>query len=107
MMNITLEQLKVLDVIATEGTFAKAAKRLRKSGPALVYALKTLEEQLGLTLLDRSAYRTRLTPEGEHILLKARELLAAEAALYGYARELGSGYEPELRIVYDGILWSE
>jgi len=77
-MNVTLEQARALDALARHGTFAAAAKALHKGHTAVLYALRTLEEQTELALLDRRGYRTRLTAAGERVLEHCRKLLAAE-----------------------------
>ncbi len=102
-MHITLDQLRVLDAVAIEGTLAKAAARLRKRPSALVYALGQLEAQSGLPILDRSGYRTALSPAGERFLAAARELLASYDQLGDLCHRLRTGWEPNLRIVLDGI----
>ena len=63
-MNITLEEARTLDAVVRFGSFAKAAQSLHKSHSAVIYSIKTLETQTGLNILDRSHYRTALTPVG-------------------------------------------
>lgn len=106
-MNVTLEQARALDALARHGTFAAAAGALRKGHTAVLYALRTLEEQTELTLLDRRGYRTRLTPAGERVLEHCRKLLAAERELEAACAEIRAGWEPSLRIVFDGIFPAE
>ncbi|MBZ4416874.1 LysR family transcriptional regulator [Myxococcus sp. RHSTA-1-4] len=106
-MNVTLEQARALDALARHGTFAAAAGALRKGHTAVLYALRTLEEQTELTLLDRRGYRTRLTPAGERVLEHCRKLLAAERELEAACAEIRSGWEPTLRIVFDGVFPAE
>lgn len=100
---VTLDQARALDALAQHGTFARAAAALRKRHTAVLYAIKTLEEQTELTLLDRRGYRTRLTPEGESVLVHARKLLAAERELDDACAEIRTGWEPKLELVFDGI----
>lgn len=102
-MPVTLEQARALDALARHGTFEGAALALHKGHTAVVYALRTMEEQLGVVLLDRRGYRTKVTPAGERILGEARKLLAAERELEAACAELRTGWEPRVRIVFDGI----
>lgn len=102
-MPITLDQARALDAIAREGTFARAATALHKGHTAVVYAAKTLEEQLGIALFDRSGYRTRLTPAGDRVLAACRRLLAADAEVLAVAHLLRTGWEARLRLVMDGV----
>ncbi|WP_224364331.1 LysR family transcriptional regulator [Hyalangium versicolor] len=106
-MNLTLEQARALDALAAHGTFAAAAKTLRKGHTAVLYALRTLEEQTELVLLDRRGYRTRLTPAGERVLEHCRKLLAVERELEATCAEIRTGWEPTLRILFDGIFPAE
>lgn len=103
-MNVTLDQARTLDAFAREGTLQRAAKRLHKGHPAVLYALKQLEQQTGLELFDRSGYRTRLTGAGEAVLRHCRQLLEAERALEATCAVLQSGWEPVLRVVFDAIV---
>lgn len=103
-MNITLDQARALDALDRHGTLVKAAAALRKGHPAVLYALGQLEAQTGLALLDRRGYRLRLTPAGRRVLALCRRLLAAEADLAAACAEMRTGWEPALRVVYDGIV---
>lgn len=102
-MHVTLEQARALDALARHGTFIKAADALKKRHTAVLYAVKTLEEQTGLVLLDRSGYRTKPTREGLRVLDHCRRLLDDEAALVRSCHEMKTGWEPSLRVVFDGI----
>lgn len=102
-MHVTLEQARAFDALAQQGTFVKAAEALRKRHTAVIYAMKSLEEQTGLVLLDRSGYRTKPTAEGARVLDACRRLLEAEEALVRSCHEMRTGWEPSLRVVFDGI----
>jgi DNA-binding transcriptional LysR family regulator len=104
MLAITLEQARTLDALATHGTLVKAAAALRKRHSAVLYALRNLEAQTGLALLDRSAYRTAFTPAGERVLVECRRLLAVEHDLETVCETIRSGWEPSLRVVFDGVV---
>lgn len=101
---VTLEQARALDALDRAGTFAAAATRLRRGHTSVLYSIKTLEDALGFPVLDRSGYRTRLTPQGKRVLEGCRALLAAEAELAAAIAELRSGWEPSVGVVFDGIV---
>lgn len=101
---ISLEWARALDALERGGTLAAAAAHLRKGHTAVLYALGQLEAQTGLTLLDRRGYRLRLTAAGRRVLDHARRLLAAEAELVAACHEMRTGWEPDLRVVYDGVV---
>ena len=102
-MEITLQQAKCLDALAREGTFQAAAAALGRGHTAVLQAIRTFEIEIDLVLLDRRAYRTTLTPAGERVLAGCRKLLAAERELEAACHEIKSGWEPSLKIVFDGV----
>lgn len=99
-----LESLEILHTIIEEGSFAKASERIHKTQSALSYQVKKLEQRLGCLLLDRSQYRTTLTPEGQTLLGEGRKLLQQARHLDSLAKQLSQGWEPRLTIVLDGII---
>ncbi len=102
-MNITLDQARALDALERHGTLVRAAAALGKGHPAILYALRQLEVQVALDLVDRRGYRLRLTAAGRRVLEHCRRLLAAEADLIAACAEMRTGWEPALRVVYDGV----
>jgi DNA-binding transcriptional LysR family regulator len=98
-MNLTLSQLLCFDAVATEGSFQAAAEKMCRSQPSIFAAVKNLEGQLGLTLLDRSGYRVELTETGRSLHERSRALLRELQALKNHATQLGMGEESELTIV--------
>lgn len=103
-MQVTLDQARALSALAQEGTLQKAARKLHKGHTAVLYALKGLEEQTGLSLLDRSGYRLKLTSEGQTVLAHARKILDAERELAAACERIKTGWEPAVRLVFDGIV---
>jgi DNA-binding transcriptional LysR family regulator len=102
-MSITLEQARALDALDRHKTYQAAAKALHKAHSAVLFAVRSLEDQTGLVLLDRRGYRTKLTPAGERVLEACRTMLAAERAFENVCHEIKSGWEPRLCIVFDGV----
>ncbi len=101
---ITLDQARALDALARHGTYARAAKALRRQHTAVLYAVKQVEALTGITVLDREGYRTRFTPQGEEVLAWCRKLLAMEAAFAARCDEMRMGWEPRLGIVFDAVV---
>jgi DNA-binding transcriptional LysR family regulator len=101
---VTLDQLRVLDAVDRRGTFAAAAEELHRVTSAVSYAIKNLEEGLGLTLFDRSGHRAELTAAGRRVLDEGRRLLERARALEQLARDLRDEWEPTLTLVADGAL---
>ncbi|HEY8114112.1 MAG TPA: LysR family transcriptional regulator, partial [Actinomycetes bacterium] len=62
--------------VADELHFGRAAARLYIAQQALSRDIARLERELGVQLLVRSTRRVTLTPDGEQLLTRARELIA-------------------------------
>lgn len=103
-MKLELESLLALDTVVQTGSFARAAQQLHKVTSAVSYQVKKLEEQLGIPLVDRTAYRVKLTPQGEAVLAEGRRLLRQAHQVEALAQQLASGWEARLLVVVDGIL---
>ena len=58
-------QFDYMMAILSCGNFSKAAKQLGISQPALSTHIKKIEEQLGITIFDRTVKPLKLTEEGE------------------------------------------
>ncbi|APD47652.1 MULTISPECIES: LysR family transcriptional regulator [unclassified Synechococcus] len=64
----TLDQLRILRAIASEGSFKKAADSLYVTQPAVSLQIQNLEKQLDVSLFDRGGRKAQLTEAG-HLLL--------------------------------------
>ena len=87
-------RLKVFRTVASYLNFRRAAEELLLTQPAVTQQIKSLEEECGLPLFDRSGGRIRLTAAGETLLPYAERLnlLAEEAiAALGQLSESGRG----------------
>jgi len=102
-MMVTLHQLECFDAVVSEGTFQAAAQKLRRSQPSISTAVKNLENQLGLTLLDRSGYRVALTEAGRSFHQRARVFLHDLRGLKNHAAQLALGEESELSVVIGDV----
>jgi DNA-binding transcriptional LysR family regulator len=99
MDKMTLHQLRCFDAVAGEGGFQAGADKLFRSQPTVFAAIKSLEAQLGLTLLDRSGYRIALTDAGRAFHERTRVFLSEAAKLETHATQLAMGEESELAVV--------
>ncbi|HLI65682.1 MAG TPA: LysR family transcriptional regulator [Caulobacteraceae bacterium] len=99
MSGATLQQLRCFDAVVTEGGFQAAAAKLGRSHPSVFAAVRNLEQQLGLTLLDRDSYRVALTAAGRSFHERARILLGDAERLGAHAAQLRAGEETELTVV--------
>jgi DNA-binding transcriptional LysR family regulator len=74
LQGMNIQQLRYLVATADVGTMTGAAASLHVTQPALTRALRTLEFELGVTLLTRVGRRVELTAEGHRVLEVARRV---------------------------------
>jgi DNA-binding transcriptional LysR family regulator len=94
----------VLEAIDRLGSFAAAGRELHRATSAVSYAVRTLEDTLGVALFDRSGHRAVLTPAGRLLLGQAREVLEHARRLEHLATRLRDRWEPRIQVVLDGVL---
>lgn len=88
LLEMELYQIKTFLAVVEESSVTRAAKRLYTTPPSVSAHIKALEEELGVSLFDRSAKGMSLTGEGESIREKARRLLDAALEITSEAAEL-------------------
>jgi DNA-binding transcriptional LysR family regulator len=98
---LSLDQLRTFIAAVDEGSFSAAARRLNRAQSAVSDLVGNLEQQLGVSLFDRSGRYPRLTPEGLVLLADARAVVAGVDGLKARAKGMASGLEPELSVVVD------
>ncbi|MEM9178733.1 MAG: LysR substrate-binding domain-containing protein [Pseudomonadota bacterium] len=74
-MRPTLRQLQYIVAVAETGRFHEAAKRLHVSQPSLSAQISSVEEQLGLQLIERGRSGALMTAQGEEFVRRARLIL--------------------------------
>ena len=97
MNDLEVRQLRYFVAVAEELHFGRAADRLGMAQPALSRAVRHLERQLGVTLLERTTRQVRLTAAGQVLLRDARSVLEAVAAAARRTQH-AAGRSPRLRI---------
>ena len=70
-----LQTLQFFCTAATEGSLTKAAQKLNYAQSNLSTRMHALEEELGVTLFQRGAGGSRLTPKGEVLFSYAQRIL--------------------------------
>ncbi|GGU39170.1 LysR family transcriptional regulator [Lentzea flava] len=93
-----LRQLEYFVAVAEEGTFTRAAARVHVVQSAVSAAIKTLERELGATLLDRNSKRVLLTDAGEALLPKAQAVLDAATEARDAVAQVEGGLKGTVRL---------
>jgi len=83
---VDLYQLETFVTVAREGSITRGSTRLHLSQPAVSAHIKALEDALGLSLFERTARGMSLTRDGQRLLAKAEQTLAAQRELLAEAR---------------------
>jgi DNA-binding transcriptional LysR family regulator len=76
-----LRRLAHLVALADARSFARAAKRVHLSQPALTRSVQAAEREWGMQLFERSAKEVTLTPAGAFAIERARALVYSSASL--------------------------
>jgi DNA-binding transcriptional LysR family regulator len=98
---LTLDQLRILIVVAEEGSFSSAARRLGRVQSAVSQSVQSLEATLGLALFDRGERAPKLSDAGRALLADAQQVLRATESLRAHADSIRSDVEPELSLAVD------
>ncbi|HWK30648.1 MAG TPA: LysR family transcriptional regulator [Terriglobales bacterium] len=69
------DQLNIFLEVARHSSFSRAAQKCFRTQPAISSSIKSLEDELGVKLFDRSGGRVSLTAPGKAFLNFAEELL--------------------------------
>ena len=93
-----LRHLRYFLAVAEELNFTRAAERLGISQPPLTQQMKALEAELGVALLDRSAYRIELTDAGRIFAAEAARILGDARSAVQAARRAATGATGRVRV---------
>lgn len=93
-----LRQLRYFYTIAKMGQITRAAKELHMAQPPLSQSLKSLEDELGVTLFDRNGRKMELTEPGMLLYTKARSLFQLVDEMEIEVKETGKGVRGTLSL---------
>ena len=96
-----IRQLRYFAAVAQKGSVSAAALDLHLSQSALSEALRKLELELGVELLERSARGVSVTPAGAALLNRAHDAIAAFDGALQAAREAAAGQTGHLRVGFE------
>ncbi len=97
-----LRHLRYFVAVAEERHFGRAAARLHMAQPPLSQQIRRFEAELGEPLLYRTTRSVELSPAGEVLLERSREILAAVDAAVDDARRAARGEYGRLAIGFTG-----
>ncbi|RSN19429.1 LysR family transcriptional regulator [Streptomyces sp. WAC 05977] len=97
-MGLDLYKLNHLIAVAEEGSFTRAATRLHLSQQALSTSVRTLEREVGVPLLERSATGVTVLPAGQALIADAHLLHGIADSAVQRARRIGRSEPERLRV---------
>ncbi len=98
MIRMNIRDLKYLVALIDHRHFGKAAEACFVSQPALSMQLKKLEEHLGVQLLERTNKSVMLTPIGEELGARARNVISQVDEIRDLARLAADPYGGDLTL---------
>lgn len=93
-----IDKLEFFIALARHQHFGRAAEEAGVSQPTLSAAIKQLEEQLGVSLVQRGSRYQGLTPEGQRVLEWARRIVGDARTMREEMRAVRRGLAGHLRI---------
>lgn len=79
MRNVTLKQLRVLAAVARSGSVVGASRELNVTAPAITLQLRSIEEEAGIPLLERTRDGFQATEAGIEVLAQVQRIEAGLA----------------------------
>jgi len=102
-LKTTLDQWLTLYEVDRAGSIQAAAAQLNKSHTTLIYAIRKLEEQLGVSLVRIEGRRAVLTDDGQSLLRRAAPMLDQARELEVIGSQLSQGIESEITVTIDHL----
>ena len=104
---IEMRQLMYLDAVYKYKNFTKASRALYVSQPTISAAVRAMEQELGLTLIERTPKSVIFTSAGEALMVRIRRLLSDYGDILAEANELSQKANFTLRLGIASILSSD
>lgn len=100
--DVALRHLRYFVAVAEELHFGRAARRLHLAQPPLSQQIRKLEEILGVPVFTRTSRAVKLTPAGEMLLERARQMLRKVDEDVDLVRRVGRGELGPLNVGFIG-----
>src|SRR5690606_8130436 len=95
---MTLQQLEYIVAVFVEKSFSKASEKCFVTQPTLSMQIQKLEEQLGVTIFDRSRHPVIPTAVGSEVIAQARTVLTESKRLLELVENTKGEVTGELRV---------
>lgn len=102
LLSMELKQLDYFLMLTQTLHFRKAAEKLYIVQPALSKQIKSLEEELGVRLFERSQRRVQLTPAGQYFKQEVAQIRQRLEEVRNLTQLVATGEAGEIRIGYVG-----
>ena len=96
--SVDIKHLRYFIAIAEEGSISAASQRLGIAQPSLSLHVTRVEQELGVTLLERSARGVSMTSSGEILLRHAREICRSMSECHEMVRRSSDFLEGDVSI---------
>lgn len=103
MLRISLDQWRTFIAVVDAGGFAQAAQALNKSQSTVSYAVRQIEERLGVAVFAIEGRKALLTTEGRILYRRGRSLVDEATRLERAAENLAKGQEQMLSLAVEGL----
>lgn len=75
-MHLTLQQLRLFESVARNGSFTRAAEEMFLTQPAVSIQVKRLEEQVGLPIFEQVGKKIFMTAAGKELFAASQDILS-------------------------------
>lgn len=101
---LTPDNLRLLQAIAQQGSFAAAARALDLAPSSLTWRVRQIEDAFDVLLFDRSRRQAVPTEAGRELLQEGARLLAEMDSVAQRVRRVATGWESRLTLSVDGAI---
>lgn len=95
---VDFRDLKYFEVIAAEGSLARAAERVHRTQPALTKCIDRLEAAMGTRLFEKDGRGMRLTAAGHVLVRRTRQMAIMVEETEREMRDVAGGLQGNVRI---------
>ena len=95
---MSISKYKALLTVVDMGALSKAAEKLGYTQSGLTHMMNAIESEFGFSVLQRGHYGIKLTPSGERIISKVRQLVMCEESLENELEMVRSWGDNAIRI---------